>query len=417
MSKQSAPNDAMVAANKLSYGWVVVAACTIIIAITYGLLYSYSVFFKPVADYFDWDRATASSMYSGLLIIRGVVSIGVGWLADKYGSKKLMVFCGFMIGLGLVLSSQVQTLWQFFLTYAVLDGIGFSGAYGIGTATVSRWFTKNRGLPLGILATGSGLGILFIVPGSERLINALDWSQAFIICGVASGVIIIASALLLRPAPQSTTKVTEKPFSEVGVDKTQQSGMNAGQAIKDYRLILLMLSFFFFFFCTQLIMVHLVNYATDVGISRLVAATFISAIGAVSIVGRLSTGVIADKIGIYNSLILTRVFLIAAFIYLIFARSLWAFYLFAVIFSLPYGGEVVQIPLFIGKYFGTKAMATLVGLSLFVMSIGGAVGSWAAGEIFDATRSYQGAFIAGASAGLVSLMLVLILKRQSRTTN
>ena len=161
-------------------------------------------------------------------------------------------------------------------------------------------------------------------------------------------------------------------------------------------------------------MVHLVNYATDMGISPLVAATFISVIGAVSIVGRLSTGIGSDKIGIHNTLILTRIFLVISFICLIFTKSLWAFYLFAVIFSLPYGGEIPQIPLFIGKYFGTKAMATLVGLSMFMTSIGGALGSWVAGKIFDTTQSYQGAFIAGALAGLVSLILVLILKRQTR---
>ena len=145
-----------------------------------------------------------------------------------------------------------------------------------------------------------------------------------------------------------------------------------------------------------------------------VVATFISVIGAVSIAGRLSYGIGSDKGGIHNALLLTRVFLVASFIFLLFSRSLWAFYLFAVIFVLPYGGEIPQIPLFIGKYFGTKAMATLVGLILFITSIGGALGPWVAGKIFDSTQSYQWAFTAGAIAGLVSLVLVLILKRINR---
>ena len=109
-----------------------------------------------------------------------------------------------------------------------------------------------------------------------------------------------------------------------------------------------------------------------------------------------------------------RVFLVSSFVCLIFSTSLWAFYLFAVIFSLPYGGEIPRIPLFIGKYFGTKTMATLVGLCNFVLGAGGAMGSWVAGKIFDTTQSYQGAFIAGIVAGLVSLILVLILKRKNQ---
>lgn len=416
MAKHSS-DHAMITRSKLFYGWVVVAACTLMVTITYGLLYSYSVFFKPIADYFSWDRASVSLIYSASLIIRGALSIPIGWLADRYGPMKLMVFCGFMIGLGLVLSSQVHTLWQLFITYAVIEAIGLSGAFGIGAALISRWFTKNRGLALGILASGSGLGSLLIVPGNERLINAFNWSWAFIICGTIGGVVMIALAFLLRPAPHSASTGDKKPALMAKYNDNTvivESGVTLRQAVKDPRMISLMGAFFFFFFSTQMIMVHLVNYATDVGISPLLAATFISVIGAVSVAGRLSTGVGADKIGIHNTMILTRVFLVSSFICLTFTTSLWAFYLFAVIFSLPYGGEITQIPLYIGKYFGTKTMATLVGLCNFVLSAGGAMGSWVAGKIFDTTQSYQWAFIAGAVAGLVSLILVLILKRETQ---
>ena len=137
-------------------------------------------------------------------------------------------------------------------------------------------------------------------------------------------------------------------------------------------------------------MVHLVNYATDTGIDSLVAATLISIIGGVSIVSRLGTGIGSDRMGIHNTMILTPGFLIAAFIWLCFTRSLWGFYIFAIIFSMPYGGEIPQIPLYISKYFGTKSMATLVGLGSFITNLGGATGAWAAGEIFDITKSYKG---------------------------
>jgi OFA family oxalate/formate antiporter-like MFS transporter len=421
MSDEPARNHVVSTRSKVFYGWVVVAACTLMIAITYGLMYSYSVFFKPLADSFNWDRATVSLIYSASLIIRGVVAVGIGWLADRYGSMKLMVFCGFMIGLGLVLSSQVHTLWQLFLAYAVVEAIGLSGTFGIGTAMISRWFTKNRGLALGIASAGSGLGTLLIVPGTERLINAFGWSWAFFICGTIAGVIMMASALLLRPAPQSAMLGAKKSVSVVETDNntttTAQTGLTLGQAVRDPRMILLMAAFLLFFFSIQIIMVHLVNYATDMGVNPLVAATFISLIGAVSIAGRLSTGVGADKIGIHNTLIMTRVFLVVSFICIIFTKSLWAFYLFAVIFGLSYGGEIPQIPMFIGEYFGTKAMATLVGLNAFVTSIGGAFGPWEAGKIFDTTRSYQGAFISGVLAGLLSLILVLILRRINRVVD
>jgi MFS family permease len=387
-----------------SYGWVIVAACSLMIFITYGLIYSYSVFFKPLAEYFQWDRATVSLIYSLSVIIRGAAAIGTGWLADRYGARKIMVISGLLMGAGFLLSSRVSALWHFFLAYGIIESIGMSGVFGIVTAMVSRWFTRNRGLALGIVASGSGLGTLLLVPGAERLIDAVEWSQSFFIIGIAAGVLMVAAALFLRePA---------KRQSDNGNKQNQFDGISLGEAIRDSRLLLITASFFLFFFGTQIVMVHLVNYATDVGIPPLVAATFVSVIGAVSIASRLSIGVIAEKIGLYKSLVLLCVLLGATFVLLIFTRSEWSFYLFAALFGIPYGGEVTQIPLVIGRFFGTRSMATLMGVTVFVIGLGGALGSWTAGAIFDFTDSYNGAFIAGAAAAIGVLGILWLLKKQ-----
>lgn len=396
--------------NRLSYRWVIVGAVSLIIFVTYGLMFSYSVFFKPLADAFHWDRAMVSLVYSLSLVIRGAAAIGMGWLADRYGARKLMAFCGVMTGAGLVLSAYVHTFWQLFLTYAVVEAIGLSGAFGIGTAMVSRWFTEKRGLALGLASAGSGLGTLLVVPANERLINAFDWNGAFLISGIAAGVLMVAAALLLRPPPATFSAL--KPHSagaSAPVDKS------LGAAIREPRMIVLLLAFLLFFFSIQIIMTHLVNYATDMGIDPLVAATFIGIIGAVSIASRLPSGAAADRFGIHNTLILTRVFLVISFVIVLFTGPLWSFYVFALAFGLPYGAEIPQIPLYIGRYFGSRDLATLVGLCVFVTNIGGALGPWLAGKLYDMTQSYDWAFIAGGLAGLASLALVMSLKRTDRT--
>lgn len=114
-------------ARQSAYSWVIVAACSLMIFITYGLVYSYSVFFKPLAEHFQWDRATVSMVYSLAVIIRGAMSIGTGWLADRFGARKLLIGCGIFMGAGYLLASQVTSLWQFFLAYAVVEAIGMSG--------------------------------------------------------------------------------------------------------------------------------------------------------------------------------------------------------------------------------------------------------------------------------------------------
>lgn len=402
----------MASENKFYYGWVIAAVASLMITVTYGLVYSYSVFFKPLGDYFGWDRATVSLIYSFSIVVRAVVSIGIGWLADRYGAKKLMLFCGFIMGLGFILSSRAHTLGQFFWTYAVVESIGLSGAFAIGTSEVSRWFTKNRGWPLGIAAMGSGLGTTFIVPLNEQLVSAFGWSQAFIICGGVAGVIMIILALFLRPVPASSLKV-EKTVTELAANKKptgQQSGASLGQALRDPRMILFMASLFLFFFGVQMIIVHLVNYATDMGMTPLAAATLISIIGAVSIVGRLLTGIASDKIGLQNSLLLTCIILVVSFLCIIFLKSIWSLYLFAVVFGLCYGGEVPLMPLFVSKYLGTRSMGGLMGLASVANNAGGAIGPFIAGMIFDDTKSYEAAFICGAITALACVVLVLILR-------
>jgi MFS family permease len=94
-------------------------------------------------------------------------------------------------------------------------------------------------------------------------------------------------------------------------------------------------------------------------------------------------------------------------------HSTWALFVFAVIFGFGYGAEVPQIPLFVGKFGGTKNMASLMGLTLFIGNIGGALGPWIGGKIYDVTQGYQWAFAIGAAAGIAALILALKLKREN----
>jgi len=385
-----------------NYGWVIVAACCLMIFVTYGLIYSYSVFFKPLAAYFNWDRASVSLIYSLAVIIRGAAAIGTGWAADKYGPRKVMIFCGILMAIGYLLSSRVSALWQFFLTYAVIEAIGMSGTWGVCTAMPARWFAKNRGLALGIATAGSGAGTLVIVPFAERMVASYGWSQAFVICGIGAGVLMVIGALLLRNPPAVPLPTDQKRPSD---------GATTAEAMRDPRLWLITLAFLFFFFGSQIIMVHLVNYATDVGISPLIAATFVSVIGAVSIGSRIAIGPITEKIGLYKGLVITCFALAATFILLLYTRAPWSFYLCAALYGIPYGGEVTLIPLILARFFGTRAMATLMGVMVFVIGIGGALGAWYAGWIYDMTDSYNGVFITGAVFAMVSIIMVFFLRR------
>lgn len=408
------------------YGWIIVGASVLLLMMSAGVHYSFGVFFKPLAAEFHSSRVAISGIYSAVLVTNGIFAVPVGWLADKIGPAKLLVFCGIMTGLGLILTSQVTSLWQVYLTYGLIIGIAVSGPFPISTATTVRWFVARRGVALGIVSAGLGLGTLVILPISERLITTMGWSKAYFVLGVAALVIMVSCSVFLRRDPEGMgyrpyglnrlPKLSDpKQYAKtshmvLGADTTLRS------AIRAKALWILLCAYFLFSFCLQIVMVHLVSYATDRGISAFMAATFVSAIGASSVVGRLVMGTASDIIGSSNALLVCCIVLMMSLLWLIFATGPLIFYLFAVIFGFAYGGEMPQIAPLIARFFGLKAMTALVGAVVGGTAVGGALGSWAAGKVFDMEQSYQVALIIAASASFVAVIFAVVLRKMYPST-
>ena len=416
------PNEnAKVAQSTFFYGWVVVAASTAVLAVQAGMIFSFGVFFKQLVAHFGWSRAATSGVFSMFMISHGAFAIAMGWFTDRFGPTKVMVFCGFMVGLGLVLSSLVNELWQLYVTYGLIVSMGVSGGFPVTTSTTARWFTKQRGLALGIVVGGTGLGTLIMLPIADHLINVFGWSMAYFMLGVVAWVVMIPSACFLKRSSEDKrlrfsrmNKLIMSPDisdEEEAKDTTQGTGIAMKAALRCRPLWLLLSIYSLFNFSLHMVMVHLVNYATDLGIASPLAATFVSTVGAASLLGRMTMGIASDRIGSSNALLICCTILAPTLVLLIFAKELWMFYLFAVTFGFAYGGEVPQIPALIGRFFGLRAVAALIGVVMFGTSVGGALGSWVGGQIFDVTQSYQGAFTIALIASLSAVIITVMLKK------
>ena len=325
----------------------------------------------------------------------------------------------FIGGVGLVLTSRITALWQLYMTLGVIVGIGFGAVYPATIATTARWFTKQRGLALGIVASGVGIGNMILIPSIERLIANFGWSTTYLILGIFTITILLPCSILLRRSPprihhayQETRDASARSADQEGAKQTISEISSIVKAAAGHRPLWMLTSIYFsFIFCLQMVMVHLVNYATDIGISSFMAATFISFLGIASFFGRIIMGAWSDRISSNNVIIICGVLLFASLIFLLFTRDPWAFYLFAVIFGFSYGGEVPQMPALVGRYCGLSTVASLIGIIAGISGIGGAAGAWLAGRIFDATQSYQIAFIVAILVSLASTIIMLVLKK------
>jgi len=401
------------------YGWVIVICSTLQIISGAGAMYTFGIFFKPIANELVVSRAALSGAYSLFMFNCGFFSMVCGYLCDKYGPAKTGMAAGFLLGLGLILSSQVNSLWQFYVTYGLISGIGMGGGFSIGMGTTARWFEKRRGLALGIVASGAGIGMLIYMPVSESLIASYHWDGAYLVLGFIILTVVVTSAAFLRSSP---AKVGLKPYGyeeqvspQIIIEKPVSSGQDFSifTAIRTRFMLLLVSIYLLFAIGQQMVTVHLVNYATDTGILTIMAASLMSVVGIGGIIGRTSMGAISDKIGAKNALLACCATMTLALIMLIFTRELWMFFLFAIIFGFAAGGEIPQMPILVGEFFGMKAVSGLVGVIVFGTCVGAALGSWAGGRLFDISQNYLTAFSLATACSISSVVVILVLKWMS----
>ncbi len=188
------------------------------------------------------------------------------------------------------------------------------------------------------------------------------------------------------------------------------------QAIKTSRFWIFGLILFCFFYCEESIIVHIVPHAGDIEITAIIAASILSFIAGISIIGRLGIGFISDRIGSRLAITACLSLITVALIWLLFVGEIWMFYVFAVVFGLAYGGFVSLLTVVAAELFGLKSLGTMLGGLFFVGLIGGAIGAPLSGSIFDITGSYRIAFLICVVICTVAVILSLVLLRYKGKT-
>jgi len=393
------------------YGYIIVLAAFGIQMVAWGMFNSYGVFFKPLTTEFGWTRAMTSSAVSFAMLVYGLLGIAMGRLTDRFGPRMVMVVCGFFLGLGYLLMSQVNTIWQLYLFYGLMVGIGVSALDVSLLSTVARWFVKKRGMMTGIVKVGTGIGILVMPVVANWLISNYGWRVAYIIMGIIALVFVIAIAQLLRRDPE---QMRQLPDGEEKANADSLNSANEGfslrKATHTRQFWVICAMFFCVEFITMIIYVHVVPHVIDLGISMTNATSVLAAIGGVSIVGRLVMGSAGDRIGHKLAMTFCFLILVVALFWLQFAEELWMLYLFVVIYAIANGGLYTLISPMAAELFGMGSHGVILGIVVFSSTIGGAVGPVLAGHIFDVSGSYQLAFLICVVVSVIGLVLCLLLR-------
>ncbi|MDP2952859.1 MAG: MFS transporter, partial [Chloroflexota bacterium] len=156
----------------LYYGWVILGV-GFFVFLNYGVFYSYGVYFKPLIAEFGWSRAETSFAFTLYQITYSFAAIPMGLLFDKYGPKVPLLLTAVLLGGGIALISQINSLWQLWLLFGIVAAFGHGATHLVPLATAVKWFLDRRGLAVGLVNSGSGVGLLLIPPLVGVLIVAL----------------------------------------------------------------------------------------------------------------------------------------------------------------------------------------------------------------------------------------------------
>jgi len=406
------------------YGWVVVGCC-FLATFNFGIFYIFGVFFKPLQADFGWSATLTSSIPAFFLGVASFSLVLVGWATDRFGPRPTLVCGGTLLGIGISLCSQVSQLWHFYLFYGIA-ALGVGVLWTLPMATVQRWFVKGRGLTLGIVVAGVGAGAVFYALTANSLILTYGWRSTYIILGIGVWVLLMVAAGLIAASPE---KKGLKPYGmeEVGMQatdtganrhsqvwRTGEWGLREALGTKSFWLLTAIQ------LCAmipiQMALVHVVPFAMSIGIGEDAAAGALALIGGLSIVGRIGMGTLAQKTGFRRATIICASVCGAMFLWLLGVRSLWMLYLFAMIYGFFYGGKVPQVPGLVGYFFPGKSLATILGALTAIAAIGAVLGPLVGGFVWDATGSYEIAFIIGASFWALAAILAYFLKTPEKMT-
>ena len=388
----------------LFYGWIIVLITVIAMALVYGTRHSFSVFFPPILDEFGWNRGSTALMLSLNLSVYGFTAPLAGYICDRWKPQWVMPIGISMLGIVTATCAYAQELWHFYLFFGILMpiAIAFSGWPVLGPA-LAHWFVKRRGLVMGIGQMGGGFSFTygFFI---ERIIAALDWRSAFfVIAGILIAVLLPLYTFFFHHHPRSkglqSYGASELALIQgMGGQETETAtpvpDWTLRKAIGTRQLWLFIISHSLFWgIGCYMVLAHQVKFTLDIGYDGIFAAFILGLYGFFMAVGQPFCA-ISDRIGREVTVTISVMLAIGALVALLSVEDTtqsFLLYIYAICMGLGTGLFIPAMYAGVADVFHGRRYGIISGLPLTGMGLGGAIGPWLGGYIYDLSGSYTGA--------------------------
>ena len=409
---------------KLHYAWLIVFMLVMVQLVGQSIGMAAGIMVAPLNDPdggFGWGMGAIGAGLATYYLVSAIFSPIAGWLADRYGTQKMMIAAGSMFLTSMVLLGMITALWQFFLVFGVMMATTQAIVFVPLIAAINGWFRRRLGLAVGLLWAAGGLGSAILAPGVASLLENFGWQSTFWVVGIVGGTLIFVMVPFFRNRP-----------ADIGI---QPYGVKAGDPAevvwsKDEQQIRLKvfnqqirttnefwnLPLIHCLGCVGhgIILIYSIPIAVEQGISLTAAALILSLINVFSIISRLITPIVAERIGGKPAMFIAMSIQGLTVLVLFGASDPMTFYLFAILFGIGFGGEMSAYPVVNRQYFGSGPIGTFYGIEMTGALLGHAIATALAGFVIYVTESFTQILVLSIIFSMAGAFVALTLPSSSR---
>ena len=395
--------------------WII-ATAGVVMQVALGAVYAWSVFRVPLSNAYGTGVSAVNTTFSIAILALGFAAFFGGLWMNKSGPRVVALSAGVLYGAGIFLASFAQpSLWILYLTYGLMAGIGIGLGYIVPVATLIKWFPDKRGFITGIAVAGFGAGALLTAPIAKQLVTGVGLFPTFAILGILYLIMVVGAGLFMKNPPEGWTPEGWEPEEE---ESSERTGVDyeLGGALKTWQWYALWALLFLNVTAGIAIISEADPIAQELsGVEPAIAAWLVSIISIGNAAGRFLWAWLSDAIG--RKWVFLTMYLLQAALFFLLPVVGASFVMLAIICFIIvscYGGGFGTMPAFNADYFGSKNVGMIYGLMITAWGFAGVLGPQLISIMYDATRSYAGAFYILAGIMLVSSIVPFIVRPPKR---
>jgi len=403
--------------SKIHWAWIVLATCFVNLFINYSARLGYGVILPEMIRTLGFGRTAGGSIFNAYLFTYIAMSPFTGYFTDRFGGRVVITVCAFILGLGLLLMGTVASLWTACLSYAVV-GLGASGMWTPLLTVVQRWFShQRRGLALGILSTGFGLGFATMGAVFPWVVRNYNWRYTWYFLGGAALIMVLINGLFLRSSPGSSGHQpwgqTQEDPDFIRAGEPVRLSPSLSKILKDRTFWLIGASYLAMSYALYGITTFMVDFAKYQLNLPVEQASLLATIhGLCQILGVLTVLPLSDRWGRKKTILVSNAVITVMLLGIVGVGSSWVpFCILIGCLAFFYGATFPIYGACAGDYFPRESMGTVMGVWTPLYGLGAIATHWISGMLRDATGVYDHAFQINAAMAAVGLVLMRFVRK------